>query len=224
MIGALSSVDSKINSNNSTIKREYAYDSKLRPINEKVTIAGKPYNTRTRYYEDTGFVSSITHPNGYRVSYGYNNAQLEKVIEASSSKLLYAVEEKDAYGRAKTVRYGNNKDEIYAYNRGLLTSVTGSVINLTYDYDTLGNIHTKRDWRMGKGLYGLKETYGYDSMNRLKTVDLDAHGAIGSYNTYEKYTYDKLGNIKTKAYTPKGGSTKTLNYSYNNHRHTQSQM
>jgi len=179
-------------------------------------IEGRTYDTKTTYYEESGLVSSVIHPNGYQVNYSYLNGALDKISDKSGS-LLYDVGILDAYGRAEYSKYGNNKIEHYAYHdSGTIEKITTAGLGRAYNYDNLGNLTSKY---ISDGLKSTYESYEYDGMNRLWTMNLSANNAQGAYNTYEEYKYDSLGNIDKKIYKTNSSSTeKTLNYAYNNHR------
>ncbi|MDP3488474.1 MAG: RHS repeat-associated core domain-containing protein, partial [Bacillota bacterium] len=84
----------------------------------------------------------------------------------------------DAAGKLTRVQYNNGIGTDYHYNnRGLLSRIQSSVLDLNYTYDSVGNI---------TGLNN--ETYTYDGLNRLLNTTQPAHNYTASYQ------YDNVGN------------------------------
>ena len=112
----------------------------------------------------------------------------------------------DSAGRLHSQTYGNGQTQTHTYNglprlfRGWSTQggrlaniTTGSVQNLTYDYDAGGNILTISDSTAGPQT----QTFTYDNLDRLTSAEA-AGGTDGLYS--ESYTYDpSTGNLASKA-------------------------
>jgi RHS repeat-associated protein len=83
----------------------------------------------------------------------------------------------------------------YDANTGRALSINtagGSLQNWSYDYDKHSNLLMR--WNQATG-YNLKETLGYDNLDRLHTVDLSVSGVNG---TQLMVGYDQLGNLMSK--------------------------
>ncbi len=197
-------------------RRTFTYDGFGRPNEITTRIDGVDYTEKTTYDQygrifqqfdaagDGTFSDSGTrtryNPYGYAESIGdvveiqseptttyvkFNNVNARgqvtsegRSIDAGASAAAVEVAH-DFYpktGRAKTI---------------LATSIlSGDVQNLTYAWDTLGNL-TSRIERSGSK--NLTESFDYDDLNRLTD-----HGVSGSRVT-TTYDVDNLGNIKTKS-------------------------
>ena len=83
----------------------------------------------------------------------------------------------------------------YDANTGRMLSIntaSGALQNWSYDYDKHSNLLLR--WNQATG-YNLKETLGYDNLDRLQTVNLSVNGVAGTALTVG---YDQLGNLMSK--------------------------
>jgi YD repeat-containing protein len=108
----------------------------------------------------------------------------------------------DPAGRIKTLPLGNGLTPTYTYygwtdtatvdgqvmGQGgrLKTLVTGTLQNLEYKYDKVGNVKTITD-----SIASETQTYGYDALNRLTNATVT--GGPAPYS--ESYDYDAQGNL-----------------------------
>jgi hypothetical protein len=91
---------------------------------------------------------------------------------------------------------------------GIFSGVGGNIQNLDYGrlnpaagYDVLGNLQYREDLRTG-----LRESFGYDSLNRLTSTALTLNGV---HQGSQSFVYDQLGNLVSKG----GMSYRNGNYS-----------
>lgn len=147
------------------------------------------------------------------IEYKYNNrGYLDEVREsrflnANDPRTVYVkMQEMDARGNVTKELLGNGvtTTRMYDANTGRLTHLGGSkgaIFNrqdLTMTYDVLGNLRSKWDKREN---LSLRESYCYDSLNRLVKVHANTTtGSCGGYNQSNgDFRYDVLGNITYKA-------------------------
>ena len=180
--------------------------------------AAAPYMTRTTY-DSVGrplvqtYPASPTHPAGFAVKNIYNTAgYLEKVVNNDNPNFIYwTANTMDASGHITAQTYGNGvvTTQVYDPATGRITQqlagAGNAVQNMSYQYDTLGNLQTRTDVNSN-----LTETFGYDNLNRV-TVATATSGAI---NTATTYAYDAIGNIVCKS-DISACSQAAPNYTYN---------
>lgn len=184
-------------------KRTYTYDALSRPQSTTTIIDGNQY-TSAQSYAQASRVSVITYPTGFRVRNRYNlQGYFYQVENADDPTLIYShTQAVNAYGQVEQEvldEAGNNAGDLsitraYDLSAGRLKSIRavapgGSIQNLKYDFDTLGNLEYRQD--LGRGL---REDYVYDSLNRLRTT-LTTSGGI---TLTKRVEFDELGNIKSK--------------------------
>ena len=78
---------------------------------------------------------------------------------------------------------------------GLQPRLMGTLQNLSYSWDSAGNLQSRNSARvsaLGVQLESLNEAYTYDNLNRVKTVTASG---IDATKTTRTYTYDALGNL-----------------------------
>ncbi len=165
-------------------------------------------------YYDTGYVKSITYPNGLKTTYNYDN--INRVTSMTTTKgtttintLLY---EYDANGNVVS-ETRNGAETTYTYDSfDRLLSVTYSDgSSVAYEYDALNN-RTKETYSNGD-----VKDYVYDEKYQLKEIKLNGQttdtftynesGAVVTHND-KTYTYDEWDRMSgysdgTNAYTYK---------------------
>lgn len=123
-------------------------------------------------YDAVGRLSAIVAPNGQTVSFAL-----------------------DAGGRLRERSFGNGLTTQYKWlPEGSLDSIvqlgdSAQLAKHAYTYDVWGNRKTSADTLSGKTY---SKTYGYDTLDRLKTV------STGVAAEQEGYTFDIFGNMATK--------------------------
>ncbi len=191
----------------------YNYDQMGRSVSETRTIDGVAYTTQ-RQYDPAGRPDILTYPDGVtRIDYDYHPmGHLEKVfkVEADQSRTLLAqYEGHNALGQIGTQTYGNGATTSYDYWPGnhrlkwmqttaqISPGAWGSIQDLEYHFDALGNVATISD-----ALNGANYEFDYDSVNRLtRATATCANDPDREYD--QTYTYDLAGNMSAK--TGKGG-------------------
>jgi len=191
--------------------RTHAYDNLGRPISTSTTLDAT-YTVGVNY-DANGRVATQSYPDGLTVKYNYTTlGYLKEVRNNSNNALYWQANTYDAQGHLLTQTYGNNIVATQVWNpaTGRIDSIkagTGDgVQNLTYQYDNLGNLTRRQDDNQN-----LIETFGYDSLNRLTTAQVNSTGA-GILTT--SYAYDAIGNITCKS-DVSDCTGSSPNYTYN---------
>ena len=118
----------------------------------------------------------------------------------------------NALGQLTQMTYGNTVVTHYTYDalnarlKSIQVGSSGSLLNLSYGYDAVGNVKAITDTTNS----GQVQTFGYDALDRLIAASTTLTGT-GQY--VESYQYNPIGNI---TYTSRLG-----NYSYSDplHKH-----
>ena len=172
--------------------RTHSYDTLGRPSSTNVTIGGSTFTT-SNTYDTFGRVDEITYPTGFKVKQQYTSlGYLEKVVDQATPTLEYwKAQGMDEFGNItlSTVGgvltakdYENNSGRLFSINSG-----TATIQNLSYSYDSLGNLTQRKDLIQNK-----TEDFTYDNINRLTEADLVGVGT-------KTFAYDALGNITNKS-------------------------
>ena len=187
-----------------TITRQY--DRLGRVVAVLTNIAGRgDYLMRTSY-DAFSRPSIITYPNGYEVTYHYTDGILDSV-QGSDGKLHYQVNQLSAFGKVVEATFGNGVKRVVGYDSagyiGTILSgqngtyLTGTVQQLHYSYDAMGNVLSRLDNSI-EGHY-LEEKFRYDGMNRLSGYSVKTDIEKRAFATSCSYQYDRLGNITYKS-------------------------
>jgi RHS repeat-associated protein len=181
---------------NDGYSRSNTYDTLSRPLST-TTTADTTYTTSVTY-DTNGRVASQGYPGGVTVNLAYTSlSYLQKVTDASSGTIYWQANTADAEGHITALAYGNGiaTGNVFDPKTGRLnTSQAGSgngVVNLSYVYDTLGNVKIRQDITQS-----LTETFIYDNLNRVKSSSVNSTGAGIVTLTY---SYDALGNMATRS-------------------------
>ncbi len=129
------------------------------------------------------------------IDYGYYDNYLISKHNRRNKELLWQFKKADPWLNIKEFGFGDNKTTTRGFDEldGNLTSIfTAGVQNLEYHFDSKANLEYRHD-----NLAQLYETFHYDNLNRIKTVDLRWSAIISTTANYET-TYDHLGNIRFK--------------------------
>lgn len=180
-------------------ERTHDYDSLGRPRSTSTKIGIFDYYYQLTTYYPNGRVATQTWntpagPSGVGVSYIYTDlGYLKEVRNAQNDDLYWQADSRDAEGHLVQQTYGNNVVTQQVYDPGsgqiknLYAGAGNGVLALSYQYDSLGNIQTRSDSNQN-----LSESFTFDTLNRLKTAQVNFPGAdIVTTN----YNYDALGNI-----------------------------
>jgi RHS repeat-associated protein len=193
--------------------RKHTFDSLGRPSTSVNVIDSVSYTTSTSYDPVSGRVTGQTYPTGFATKFVYTALGfLKEVRKASDNTLYWQADITDAQGNLLKQTFGNGVQTLKSYNpyTGRLTGITAGanmgVLNLSYIYDSLGNVLTRQDANQN-----LTEAFTNDSLNRIKTASVNAT-ATGMVTT--NYEYDDLGNITCKSDLGACSAT-TANMAYN---------
>ena len=179
-IGTLSEVQTP------AILTKYFYDNRLRTIKEEKTIDGITFTTQ-KTYDSANRVTSKTLPDWTKIDYGYNKqGQL-----ASVSDVVHAMSYNDmGLPTERTYANGLSTQMIYNTQNNRLTGIkTGSIQDLSYQYDNAGNT-----LRIDDKIAKFMDEMGYDDRNQLLTAKrTDTSAGTQAYNL--AYSYDPVGNM-----------------------------
>jgi RHS repeat-associated protein len=177
--------------------RTLSYDS-LGRNNSTTTTIDTSYTTSVTYDPATGRVATQTYPNGFAVQYSYTPlGYLQEVLDNTSGKSYWKANTEDAEGHLLQQTFGNQivTQQVYDSSTGRLSNIYAGagngVQNLSYTYDTIGNMQSRSDDNQH-----LTETFLYDNLRRLSSATVNSNGA-GLVTT--TYGYDALGNITSRS-------------------------
>ncbi|MBI2547050.1 MAG: hypothetical protein HYW23_01230 [Candidatus Aenigmarchaeota archaeon] len=161
---------------NSTYK--YQYDDKLRLTNETKVIDGIAFE-RDIYYDSMDRIVKQKFTPGQDLNYSYNNQSKTNKIAGFINTTF-----QNAFDNPLNRTYSNNRLAEFSYdNKGRTTQIkTGSLQNLNYLYDAVGNILSINDTANNR-LYAMS----YDFLDRLANANAS--------NINYVYSYSPLGNI-----------------------------
>ena len=199
----------------------YSYDSYNR-LSRKIKAIGDSYYLHSYSYDIQGRKTGETFPSGFSITNVYNTyGYLSEVRRVDNNALIWKGQQVNALGQLTQYQYGNNLTSNISYsNTGILTGIqTGSVQNLNYTFDPgTGNL----TWRID-GLRSLYESFTYDNLNRLASVNgssplnisYNSAGNIASKTSVGNYTYGTSPNALSQVSNPENiVPTTTQNISY----------
>lgn len=168
----------------------------------------------TYTYYDNSFMETKTDPNGYTVTYTYDD-QWRVLIgndsEDGTKSIVYPTAEGDVKSTTVTQKDGGIWTYTYDTKAGTITSQTDPGGNTTsYEYDDNRNLISQT------GPDGSTTSYTYDDYGN-RTSETDAEGNATSY-TYNQYgqvlsVTDAEGNVSSYAYDDKGNLSSTTDAS-----------
>jgi RHS repeat-associated protein len=173
----------------------WIYDARGRVTKETKIISGTSFVTEWTLYNSADLPVTMKYPDGEFVTTTYDNNMLPKTTIGNATYVSNT--NYDSAGRMTSRVLGNGLTQAYHYyewdekvnNIGqggrLETLVTGSLQNLAYVYDKVGNIA-----QMTNSVAGETSAYGYDELDRLTSWALNG--------TTESYDYDDTGNLIDK--------------------------
>ncbi len=178
----------------------YVYDSRNRLSSETKTVDGAEYTTSYAYDAVSHLISTI-YPDGTVVEQNYDD--VGRVTSVNGYATYFWNET-----QLLQIQYANGVITDYDYDtRGRPTHIDtemngNDLLNLTYAYDSVGNVLQMKNTEIVSGQQITKEQwdYKYDSLNRLLTAAGDPSGQNYSLN----YQYDSMGNrtqLNDTAYT-----------------------
>ncbi len=169
----------------------YTYDNRLRKTQEQRVTDGITWTTQFTY-DAANRLLTRTNPDSEVLTYGYNAQGEVGSLNGIVSNVDY-----NALGKVTTKALANSLTTNYSYNTNdfrLNRIQTGTVQDVGYTYDNVGNVASTTD-----NLTSKTQSFTYDNLNRLTA----ASQSDGSYNF--TYAYDAVGDLKT--FTGFGGTT-----------------
>ncbi|WP_350433022.1 hypothetical protein ABIS04_07145 [Shewanella sp. H8] len=180
----------------SSFTQSFSYNSQNKPTTETTVVSGKTMNV-SYSYDNYGNMTSITYPNGYKVTLapdamGYHRS-VQRASNSYASALNYATGiVYHAAGMPSQFTYGNGIVQTVDVNdRNMPVAMKASSTTLvaldhSYDYDDGGNVSRYLDNRNSR--YSLN-SLSYDGLDRLKSI------SGGSFIGNISVNYDTLSNI-----------------------------
>lgn len=206
-------------------QEEYFYDGFSRLSRQIVTTSGLSGGEFIYTYDNFSRPETIRYPNGYKIQRDYHAAgyQVQTRDITSSPRVLWAMGSSlDARGNFNNQLWGNGvvtqtafdsaSGQLTGIKSGRLSSTNnfsslfGDVQNLSYSYDSLGNLASRTTARTnanGVALENITESYAYDKLNRLKTVTTS--GLFARTQTFD-YDLGGLGNLINRSDVLSGSS------------------
>ncbi|MBI3562811.1 MAG: hypothetical protein HY080_13955, partial [Gammaproteobacteria bacterium] len=188
-------------------KQVFTYDALGRASTVATTIKGNTYSVASSYLAGSSLVDTVTYPYSLVIQNLYNGRGQLAAVKRSGVANACTSNANYEYWRANAVNAAgqviketlcNNITTVRLYDdytgrvEGISSGVGAStaVQNLTFDYDTLGNLITRKD---NNKAYA--EAFQYDTLNRLTRSDLTTPTLVKTTT----YQYDAIGNIQYKS-------------------------
>ncbi|MBC3919485.1 RHS repeat protein [Undibacterium sp. CY18W] len=192
---------------NSTI--QYSYDSRGRALTDTRTINTVSYVTRYQY-DNAGRISSLTYPNGRKVSYTRDSLGRITQIDSSKDGLALTLVSQVIYRPFGGVQsYHNSAGQTATRsfdNEGRIASYTLNNQVQAVTYDAANRITAINDVNNSNR----QASYGYDNLDRLTSYTTP--------QTSQSFTYDAVGNRSTKT---TGAANTNYTYASTSNRLTQ---
>jgi RHS repeat-associated protein len=172
----------------------WCYDGRGNVV-KKVQVIGGASRVTSYAWTNGDRLKSLTTPNGTTITYARNTlGQITGVTATPMGGVASVVVSNVTYqpfGPVASVTWGNGLTATYTYDQtGALTDITGDAFTQHLRRDVSGNVVALGD---SAGVPVATETYGYDPLYRLTSVN----GASGS--AIEAYTYNQAGDRLSKA-------------------------
>jgi RHS repeat-associated protein len=177
----------------------FAYDDKARRRQSTIVAASTTFATDFTYDPSIGKLASISYPSstGTRLTvvYGYQNGFTKEVRDASTGGVIWQANTQDARGHVTQAQYGNGQVTNLGFDLtngrlySIQTGANAATQNLTYAWDAVGNLTSRRDNNQG-----ITESFGYDSLYRLTNVQRN-----GTTTATMSYDAAGIGNITNKS-------------------------
>jgi RHS repeat-associated protein len=201
---------------NTNVTTRWSYDVRGRVGIETKAITGITGTFSSLWqYDALDRVTQTRLPNGESVSTPYNAAGQPTGLNVGSQMLVSSATY-NALGSPQTIASGNGVQTRYAYfgldyqagniqffgklrqvcvttSNCALGAYTGTLMNLAYGYDNVGNVTSLQDDTNHQ-----KENFAYDPLDRLVSAAPEAIG-VTTLNYTQTYAYNAIGNFITKA-------------------------
>ncbi|RME48062.1 MAG: RHS repeat protein, partial [Chloroflexi bacterium] len=191
---------------------DWVYDERGRVARETKTITAAGTFTTTYGYDAMDRVKSMTYPDNEVVTYGYNAQGLAESLSSSLFGAIVMESNYNAAGQSTERRLGTGNGiwykQLFSYdpNTFRLTALKAgnnwngfdNLINMSYEYDAVGNVVSITDAAVSGGgqTQSFKKADGtpaYDELNRLTRAQTTG-GSGGLYGPYT-YAYGANGNV-----------------------------
>lgn len=169
----------------------YGYDDNDNLSTETLTVADPLFGARSyvtgHAYNNLDVQRQITYPSGLAIDYAPDAFGRATQVGTFASNITY-----HPSGQLQSYRLANGVVTNVALNARLLTQgiQAGSLVNLGYTYDPVGNVTTIVDGVDSTKSVRMNNSDSYDGLDRLVS-------ASGSWGV-ARFTYDYQGNIVTK--------------------------
>jgi len=212
------------------ITTSYSYDALSRLTKKEETIDNTLFATKYDY-DNFNNISKITYPGGFATEFVYDNkGYINKINRADNNNTIWQVNTVNPLGQFTGYTLGNSINVQKTFtNLGYPTNYTAQAgTNTIQNYDLNfepknGNLMARTDNSNGRNF---TETFTYDKINRLKTIDLGGTAALNmnylpNGNIQDKsdvgaYTYDPVKVNAVAAVTDPFGiispNTQTIDY------------
>jgi len=192
--------------------QSFVYDSFDRVTNHTEYINGKSFSSATEY-DALGREKRHKYPSNYWTFNIYdNNGNLIEVRDDYNHSIWKPLEE-NARGQLTRVSRGGKETSFGFDSRGLPDSIVSpGIINMTYSFNTKGNLEYRQDNLASHTLQ--KEQFVYDGMNRLTNWNIYQNNSTTAVKLNGQ-VYDSNGNISTRS----GLDNLTMNYGENGKPH-----
>lgn len=194
--------------------KEISYDAFGRPIKVRTQIEGVNYWQRQTYdeygrpFQIFSAATSETAVAGLLMQYSADGFPIREreAANGTTGQIYREALSTDARGQVRKERYHDTNNLLvvreYDANTGRLRSITsgpnGLLQKWNFKYDLNGNLEWRHNQAGAAGnAVDLKETFIYDDLNRLKSVDASIANAA-PFRTMT-LSYDQLGNIVSKS-------------------------
>jgi RHS repeat-associated protein len=175
----------------------FNYDNKGRRSQHTTVAAGTSFVVDYSYHASLGTLETVTYPasTGPRltVKFGYQNGFAKDVRDLATDNLLWQANAQDAGGHVTQEQFGNGQITSLGFDQtngrlySISTGIGGVTQNLSYNWDSVGNLLSRRDNNQG-----IQESFGYDVLYRLTSVQRNGDAPL-------TVTYDDIGNITSKS-------------------------
>jgi len=192
------------NVSNVDVLVEYEYDDRGRVVKETKTIDGISFEKSTTYDSMDRADSISGDQESLNLSYG-NNSLLKEILDI----LIIDYNEN---GQKSNLSFSNGLDTLFTYDNKfrLATILTDSVQDLSYSYDSVGNI-----LNIGDSLNSREFSMVYDDLNRIIYTNI----SDDLFGDLINYTYNEIGNLIQISVD--GG---LINYTYSAYAHAPTQV
>ena len=169
----------------------YEYDSHNKLLIENATLKNKATNNQYSFgyvYNNQDIVEAISYPSGLTIDYQPNNLGKATQVGQFANHLEFFAD-----GQLKSMTYGNGQSLSLGQHpqRQWLDSIqVGSAVNLSYSFDTMGNVKGITDSINSANSHQMT----YDGVNRLASATGQWGNASYRYNSLGDITSKQLGN------------------------------